>query len=438
MYSVLNFLGNISETDKNLIIYDINKEVKWVINPFTIRNVIRNNNILRVSLNSGKDIILNFSSSNEATEAIVKLQLNIDALKDTIPQYIDKKISKYLESFDIIFTEGEGLDSTVRINNNNFASGRYSVITGGFGNTASGTFSSILGGQNNNTNNYPCAMILGSNITAISECTTHVNNIAIMNSPTNDDTVSDILVRDSNGMIKTRDASSISAGVVIFEQDSGTNSTVRINNNNCASGDCSTVGGGSYNDAIGNNSTIGGGSGNCATGTFSSIGGGCYNCASGYYSNVSGGRNNCASGYSSTVGGGYANCASGYYSTIGGGRCNFASGNCSTVGGGCNNCASGFSSTIGGGRNNCASGNCSTIGGGVGNCATGTFSSILGGQYNNTNNYPCAMILGSNITADRTCTTFVNNLSIMNIATSSSGLPSGSVWNDLGTLKIVC
>jgi len=47
------------------------------------------------------------------------------------------------------------------------------------------------------------------------------------------------------------------------------------------------------------------------------------------------------------------------------------------------------------------------------------------------------MIVGSNITADRVCTTFVNNLSIKNIPTSSAGLPSGSVWNNLGVLAIV-
>jgi hypothetical protein len=47
------------------------------------------------------------------------------------------------------------------------------------------------------------------------------------------------------------------------------------------------------------------------------------------------------------------------------------------------------------------------------------------------------MIVGSCITANRQCATFVNNLSIVNIPTSSAGLPSGAVWSDLGTLKIV-
>jgi hypothetical protein len=47
------------------------------------------------------------------------------------------------------------------------------------------------------------------------------------------------------------------------------------------------------------------------------------------------------------------------------------------------------------------------------------------------------MIVGSDITADRACATFVNNLSIMNIPTSYSGLPIGSVWRSGSYLRIV-
>ena len=47
------------------------------------------------------------------------------------------------------------------------------------------------------------------------------------------------------------------------------------------------------------------------------------------------------------------------------------------------------------------------------------------------------MIVGSSITADRACATFVNNLSIKNIPTASAGLPSGSVWSNGGVLTIV-
>jgi hypothetical protein len=47
------------------------------------------------------------------------------------------------------------------------------------------------------------------------------------------------------------------------------------------------------------------------------------------------------------------------------------------------------------------------------------------------------MIVGSNITANRVCATFVNNLSIMTIPTSSAGLPSGAVWRNGTVLEIV-
>ena len=56
---------------------------------------------------------------------------------------------------------------------------------------------------------------------------------------------------------------------------------------------------------------------------------------------------------------------------------------------------------------------------------------------NSTNSCSCAMIVGSNIVADRACATFVNNLSIKNIPTSSAGLPSGSVWSNGNVLTIV-
>jgi hypothetical protein len=47
------------------------------------------------------------------------------------------------------------------------------------------------------------------------------------------------------------------------------------------------------------------------------------------------------------------------------------------------------------------------------------------------------MIVGTCITADRECTTFVNALSVKNMPTSAAGLPSGTIWSDNGTLKIV-
>jgi len=71
------------------------------------------------------------------------------------------------------------------------------------------------------------------------------------------------------------------------------------------------------------------------------------------------------------------------------------------------------------------------------NTASSDHSAILGGTNNNTSTFTCAMIVGTNITADRACATFVNNLSIKNIPTNPTGLPSGSVWRNSLTLNIV-
>jgi hypothetical protein len=88
----------------------------------------------------------------------------------------------------------------------------------------------------------------------------------------------------------------------------------------------------------------------------------------------------------------------------------------------------------------CDAGLYSFIGGGFQNISSGEASVVVGGKCNNVAGCACAMILGSNITADRVCATFVNNLSIKDIPTSSAGLPSGSVWRDStagDVLKIV-
>ena len=85
----------------------------------------------------------------------------------------------------------------------------------------------------------------------------------------------------------------------------------------------------------------------------------------------------------------------------------------------------------------CNAGLYSFVGGGLQNQSSGDFSGILGGQCNNMALCNNSFIVGSCITANRVCTTFVNNLSITNIPTSSAGLPSGAVWNNAGVLNIV-
>jgi hypothetical protein len=86
----------------------------------------------------------------------------------------------------------------------------------------------------------------------------------------------------------------------------------------------------------------------------------------------------------------------------------------------------------------CSAGQYSFIGGGFQNLSTGLASGVLGGCLNLAS-CACSFIVGSNITSDRVCTTFVNNLSIKTIPTSSAGLPSGAVWRCTtdNTLRII-
>lgn len=179
------------------------------------------------------------------------------------------------------------------------------------------------------------------------------------------------------------------------------------------------------------------------------ISGGCYNCIGlcGTTSVISGGSGNCmdcCSEYSS-IGGGSSNLHRvSRGGVIAGGSTNRVVG-CNIIGGTC----SVSYNAIGGGTANCISkSQSSTISGGYINAilatnigatnATGcNFNGILGGQRNCILDKCSTFIVGSCITADRDCATFVNNLSIKNIPTSSAGLPAGSVWNDGGFLKIV-
>lgn len=147
-----------------------------------------------------------------------------------------------------------------------------------------------------------------------------------------------------------------------------------------------------------------------ASGNYSTVGGGSENTASQNWATVGGGASNVATGYNSTIGGGSGSTASGGESTIGGGNNNTASGDGSVVGGGYNNTASGMSSVVRGGISNTASGTYSDVGGLL-NTASGNYSTILGGQLNNTNSKSNAHIIGSNMTAPSANFTYVNNIS---------------------------
>ena len=203
----------------------------------------------------------------------------------------------------------------------------------------------------------------------------------------------------------------------------------------------STIGGGCLNRLDALWSIIGGGFGNCGLGYFHNIVGGRFNNLTGTSGSfIGGGADNRSTSTLTTVVGGEHNRIYSDYGTIGGGCQNLitSSSNLSTILGGVTNTINALHSFIGGGCCNCINQRCAVIGSGLENCNAGCYSSILGGRCNSVS---CcdSHILGSYITADLPCTTFVINLSIINIPTSPSGLPSGSVWRCTtdGTLRIV-
>lgn len=164
---------------------------------------------------------------------------------------------------------------------------------------------------------------------------------------------------------------------------------------NIASGDSSTICGGTRNEASGITSIVCGGVDNTASGDFSVVSGGRWNSATGLravvsggqsnhalenYATVGGGWQNSAARNSSTVAGGYWNSALGSYASVGGGSVNHATSSHAHIGGGSANTCSTLSAICGGSTNTVAS--YGFIGGGLENMCLGTFGTISGGRLN--------------------------------------------------------
>jgi hypothetical protein len=89
-----------------------------------------------------------------------------------------------------------------------------------------------------------------------------------------------------------------------------------------------------------------------------------------------------------------------------------------------------------GGYYNSITGRYNSIIGGDNNYISSSNSAIIGGS-NNLTSGSDTILIGTGLTANRVCSTFVNNLSIMNIPDSNVGLPTGSIWRDGDVLKII-
>jgi len=109
----------------------------------------------------------------------------------------------------------------------------------------------------------------------------------------------------------------------------------------------------------------------------------------------------------------------------------------SVINGGESNTTANKYTVINGGKGNTVDADFGIVNGGNANNVNGAFSSVLAGENNHINTHTNSHIIGSNIVADRDDTTFIENLSILKLPTSSKGLPKNSVWNNNGVLSIV-
>jgi hypothetical protein len=370
----------------------------------------------------------------------------------------------------------------------NTTSGILSFTGSGYNNTASGAHSFVGGGKGNSTSS--CYSFTGGGCANTTTGSSSITVGGFSNSTTG--------CYSFTGGGRSNQTASLYSVIVggRYNISSGTDSLVvggcknSSTNNlslvvggfcNISNGIASVAVGGNCNNSNASSSFVGGGNCNTASSNFSAVVGGCCNQSVDFLGFVGGGFCNLVSASESFIGAGKNNRNIASLGFIGSGVCNnlcningsnFSIGSVVVGGIGNNTCGGTFNTStctftvaptlsnvglysfIGGGFQNRANADCSAISGGVfnwitptgqcsfigagrGNTASGTASAVVGGASNTTNGCACAMIIGSNITADRVCATFVNNLSIKNIPTASAGLPAGSVWSDSGTLKIV-
>lgn len=190
--------------------------------------------------------------------------------------------------------------------------------------------------------------------------------------------------------------------------------------------------GGTQNAVISGCSGVTFGLSNSATNIYTFVGGGRSNLGGGANSVVVGGCGNSAINTFGTVVGGEGNYVPSVNSAIVGGKSNTADSDYSFIGGGIENRTCNTFTAVGGGQFNCAVGVYSFIGSGVSNSVNGACGGILGGTTNCVQ-HSKSFIVGSNLTTQAACTTFVNNLSAP--GTSHAGTVS---FDQLLACKFTC
>ena len=116
-YSWDKFLKPLSATDTNIQVQDDKGIVTHTINPYAVLNVLINNNIVKVSIKSGKVITIPFSTMNESKMALPRIKQLIDSLNSKTPLFVNNELKNYVSSVtDAFFYQdsmpiGSGTDS---------------------------------------------------------------------------------------------------------------------------------------------------------------------------------------------------------------------------------------------------------------------------------------------------------------------------------------
>ena len=351
-------------------------------------------------------------------------------------------------------------------NNYIYSSTTDSAIVGGRCNKISGysSYGHFIGGGCNNfiSSNYPNRDFCSNSIVSGVE-----NRI-------NHGKCSSILGGEKNFITSSLSTSII--GGISNTASITTGSFIGSGEDNINEGNCSFIGSGECNiicsflNQRAGNAVIVGGRQNTASNNAERgfIGSGCENAVCGFSTSVVGGSNNIVSNNLSSIVGGNTNRIASQFSFIGGGQsnttgigndpltivggstnCMFGSPGFSFIGAGqCNKICSNssglpsykacFSSIVGGEKNVIGNGNFnalhSIIGGGQLNTASANFSGILGGECNVVQHCK-SFIIGANLTSDKACYTFMNNLDIE--GTVSASIFSGSFVGDASGLTNV-
>lgn len=97
-YSWDKFLKPLSATDTNIQVQDNKGIVTHTINPYAVLNVLINNNIIKVSIKSGKVITIPFSTMNESKMALPRIKQLIDSLNRKTPLFVNNEMKNYVNS----------------------------------------------------------------------------------------------------------------------------------------------------------------------------------------------------------------------------------------------------------------------------------------------------------------------------------------------------